>query len=137
MISRHKFYVNCFFLFLWYNFYVTIKEELALNNNISVTVRLPHELNLQLTSISKEMGVSKTSFIRTAVRDFLTTDPALDFSVNSSDNRDRLVLNLNPITYEILKYACNKYNQSANAVIVAVTAFALECSAKWLQSVKK
>ncbi len=108
-----------------------------MNNNISVTVRLPHELNLQLTSISKEMGVSKTSFIRTAVRDFLTSDPALDFSVNSSDNRDRLVLNLNPITYEILKYACDKYNQSANAVIVAVTAFALECSAKWLQSVKK
>lgn len=108
-------------------------------NEISLTVRLPHELNTQLKEISKDIGMTKTNLIRSAIHDFLTVDDetVLDFSLNKSEKKDRLVLNINQITYDILDNACKKYNQSMNAMITAVSILALERSAKWLQSAKK
>lgn len=107
-------------------------------NDISLTIRLPHELNMQLTSISKDVGMTKTNLIRSAIHDFLTNDHVeLDFTSNFVDRRDRLVLNINQITYDILESACEKYSQSMNAMIVAVSLLALERSTKWLQSTQK
>lgn len=107
-------------------------------NNISLTVRLPHELNTKLAEVSKDIGITKTNLIRSAIHDFLTSDKtALDFSTNHVDTRDRLVLNINQITFDILEEACNKHGQSMNAIITATSILALERSSKWLQSTKK
>ncbi len=104
-------------------------------NNISLTVRLPHELNEQLKEASKQLGITKTNSIRSAIHEFLNKDGAtLDFSPIYSDKSDRLVLNLNQITRDILENTCQQYNQSANAVIIALSVLILKRSAKWLQS---
>ena len=102
--------------------------------NISLTIRLPHELNTQLTVISKKLGVTKTNFIRSAIHDFLTIKESdLNFSY-SSKKTDRLVLNVNQLTHNILQEACQTYNQSINAIVIAVSILALERATKWLQS---
>lgn len=107
-------------------------------NDISVTVRLPHELSVQLKTIGKDVGLTKTNLIRSGIHDFLTNDEIiLDFSLNDAEQKDRLVLNINQLTYDILENACKKYNQSMNAVITAVSLLSLERSAKWLQATKK
>lgn len=105
-------------------------------NDISLTIRLPHELNIQLQAVAKELGMTKTNLLRSAIHDFLTVDGvALDFSLTSG-TKDRLVLNINHITHNILESACAKYSQSMNAVVTAVGVLALERSSKWLQSTK-
>ena len=107
-------------------------------NNISLTVRLPHDLNMQLKSVSKDIGITKTNLIRSAIHDFLILDDVvLDFSSDRVEKKDRLVLNINQITYKILENACKKYGQSMNAVITATSILALERSSKWLQSAEK
>lgn len=104
-------------------------------NDISLTVRLPHELNIQLQSSAKKLGMTKTNLLRAAIHDFLTKDDVhLDFSIESTA-RDRIVLNVNQITYNILETTCEKYSQSMNAVITAVGVLALERSTTWLQSI--
>jgi antitoxin component of RelBE/YafQ-DinJ toxin-antitoxin module len=104
-------------------------------NTISLTIRLPHELNTELTAIAKSLGMTKTNLIRSAIHDILTSDePALDFSGEFSGKRERMVLNINQLTYDILEKSCKKYNQSMNSVVVAVSIIALERSSKWLES---
>jgi len=112
-------------------------EGKMMANNISLTVRLPHELNKQLQSVAKEVGMTKTNLLRSTIHDCLTTeDVMLDFSPTSA-SRDRLVLNVNQITYNILENACKQHSQSMNAVVTAVAVLALERSTKWLQSTKR
>lgn len=109
-----------------------------MTNNISLTVRLPHELNMQLKSVSTDIGVTKTNLIRSAIHDFLTADNInLNFSQINSSKKDRLVLNVNQLTLNILEDACNNFGQSMNAIITAVSILALERSSKWLQSAKQ
>ena len=103
-------------------------------NNISLTIRLPHELNTKLKAISKDVGMTKTNLIRIVIHELAKGQVELDFSPDSSSNRDRLVLNVNQLTYDILDNACKQYNQSMNAVVTAICAAALEYSAKWLQA---
>lgn len=105
-------------------------------NNISLTIRLPHELNIQLTQASKRLGMTKTNLIRSAIHDFLPINKIeLDFSYpHPSEKNDRLVLNVNQLTHSILKETCQTYNQSMNAVVIAVSILALERATKWLQS---
>lgn len=87
--------------------------------------------------MAKDIGMTKTNLIRSAIHDFLTEDEVvLNFPKNSTDKKDRLVLNTNQLTYNILEKTCKKYNQSMNAVITAVSVLALERSAKWLQLAK-
>lgn len=102
-------------------------------NDISLTIRLPHELNMQLKTAAKAAGFTKTNLIRMAIHDFLTgSDTELDFSPNP-DKKDRLVLNVNPYLHSILEDTCEKYGQSMNAVVTAVSILALERASKWLQ----
>lgn len=104
-------------------------------NDLSLTIRLPHELNNQLKQVSKNIGITKTNLIRSAIHDFLTDEKVvLNFSFKYSNEKDRLVLNVNQITYNILENTCKKYNQSMNAVVTSVSIMALERSSKWLQS---
>lgn len=106
-------------------------------NNISLTIRLPYEINEKLITASKALGMTKTNLIRMAIHELPKDDNiALDFSQNITDKKYRLVLNVNQLTYDILESVCKKYNQSMNAVVVAISYFALELSAKWLQSIK-
>ena len=98
-----------------------------MSNNFALTVRLPHNLNMELKTIAKEVGMTRTNLIRAAIHDFLPCDEInLDFSSEPSVQKDRLVLNINALTYNILETACKKYNQSMNAVITAVSVLALE-----------
>lgn len=105
-------------------------------NNIPITVRLPIELNDRLTVNAKALGVTKTNLIRMAIHELPKSDEiALDFSQNFTDKKYRLVLNVNALTYDILENACKKYEQSMNAVVIAIGYFALDISAKLLQSI--
>ena len=107
-----------------------------MTNNISLTIRLPHELNVQLKTVSKELGMTRTNLIRSAIHDFLTTKDIITFNFETkyTDKKDRLVLNVNQLTYDILEKACKENDQSMNAVVTAVSVLALERSVKWLQS---
>ena len=103
-------------------------------NDISLTVLLPHELNLQLKTLSKDIGMTKTNLIRSAIHEFLTLeDINLDFSQGHDDKRDRLVLNVNQLTFNILEASCKKHNQSMNSIITATSILALEHFSKWLR----
>lgn len=107
-----------------------------MSNNISITVRLPHELNEKLTSASKALGMTKTNLIRMAIHELPKGNGvSLDFSQSISDKKYRLVLNVNQLTHDILENACKKYNQPMNTIVIAISYFALELSAKWLQSI--
>ena len=115
-----------------------LKGGIKLANNISITVRLPRELNVQLATVARDIGMTKTNLIRSAIHDFLSNeDFELEFSNTYEGKPDRLVLNVNKLTHDILENACKKYSQSMNAVITAVSILALERSAKWLQSTQK
>lgn len=101
-------------------------------NDISLTVRLPHELNEKLQEVAKAAGFTKTNLIRIGIHHCLVHDKAaLDFE-HTSDKKDRLVLNVNQLTYRILEDTCKEYGQSMNAVITAVSALTLEYASKWL-----
>ena len=105
-------------------------------NDISLTVRLSSQLSKQLQSVAKELGMTKTNLLRSAIHDFLVVDDvALDFSVSPGE-KDRFVLNVNQITYSLLESTCKKHSQSMNAVIGAVGVLALERATKWLQSAR-
>ncbi|MEG1259280.1 MAG: hypothetical protein RSD12_09675 [Akkermansia sp.] len=107
-------------------------------NDISLTVRLPHQLNIQLGAISKEVGITKTNLIRSAIHDFLpSSEYELDFAAYPADKRDRLVLNVNQTTCGILENACQSHGQSMNSIVTAVSVLALERAAKWLQAVRR
>ena len=109
-----------------------------MTNNISLTIRLPHELNTNLQVAAKQLGLTKTNLIRSAIHDFLVDDKiVLDFTPKYMDAKDRMVLNVNQLTYDILESTCTKYGQSMNAVITVVSVLALERSSKWLQSIGK
>lgn len=109
-----------------------------MSNDISLTIRLPHELNTELTLVSKDVGMTKTNLIRITIHELLAKDEVkLDFSTDYAVAKDRLVLNVNQLTYDILNSACKKYDQSMNSVVIAVSAAALERSAKWLRLAKK
>lgn len=107
-------------------------------NNISLTIRIPHQMNTKLLSLSKEIGITKTNLIRSSIHDFLTDNSTiLNFDLLNNDKKDRIVLNVNQLTYDILTETCEKYNQSMNSVVIAVIYLALERSSKWLQSIQK
>ena len=101
-------------------------------NDISLTVRLPSELNTELQTAAKKLGLTKTNLIRYAIHEMLTIDGIEpNFSV-SPEPRYRFVLNVNQLTYSILEDACKKYSQSMNAVIIATCLLALKRSEEWL-----
>lgn len=107
-----------------------------MNNDLSLTVRLPRDLSRQMKSVCQKLGMTRTNLIRSAIHDFLTVDGIqLDFP-DYTGEKDRLVLNLNQLTYDILNTACQRYNQSMNAVIVAISVLALERASKWLQATR-
>lgn len=103
-----------------------------MNNNISLSIRLPNSLNSRLTNTSKSLGLTKVSFIRFAIWNFLDENPQPLTFFDSSENTFRLVLAVNQNTYEIIERACQQYNQSINSIVVAVSALALERYAKYL-----
>jgi predicted DNA-binding protein len=120
------------------SYYKTAKRRINVMNDIPLTIRLPHELNQKLTEVAKGIGMTKTSLIRSAIHDFLIHDDLfIDFSSSSnSDKRDRLVLNVNQNTYNILDKACKKNNESMNSLVVAISFMALERASKWLSLTK-
>lgn len=106
-------------------------------NDVTLTVRLPQEIDSQLKKSAKEIGMTKTTLIRIAIHDFLVDGSVdLDFSPMQGDKK-RITLDVNHLTKSILDDACQKHNQSMNAVVTAVSLLALERCAKWLQSTAK
>ena len=103
-----------------------------MKNDISLTIRLPITMNEQLTDMTKRLGLTKTSCIRFAIWDFLDKQPQpLTFS-KSDEETYRFVLAVNQNTYNILNNACQKYGQSINSIINAVSRLALEHYSKYL-----
>lgn len=103
-------------------------------NNISLTVRLPHRISNELKTVAKDIGMTRTNLLRMSIHDFLAkNETMLTFNDVDTGKRDRLVLNVNQFTFDILDAACKKYQQSMNSVITAVSLLALERYTKWLQ----
>jgi hypothetical protein len=107
-------------------------------NDIPLTIRLPHELNVELTATCKKLGMTKTNCLRGVIHDLVDNDVhRLVFSFQGNGEKDRMVFNVNQLTYNILDSICKKHDQSMNAVVTAVSLLALERSSKWLQSISK
>lgn len=103
------------------------------SNNFPLTIRLPHELNVQLQEAAKKLGMTRTDLLRIAIHFILPNNTELlDFSVWNG-KKDRLVLNVNQLTLNILQDICDKYSQSMNSVVTAVAILALEHSKGLLQ----
>lgn len=104
------------------------------NNNISVTVRLPHDLNEELKTTSTKVGMTKTNLIRLAIHECLAKGTEeLQFPSEACSQKDRLVLNINQTTLDLLNEASAKYGQSVNAVVTAVCLWGIEYYSRWLQ----
>lgn len=96
-------------------------------NDISLTVRLPSELNEQLQKTAKALGMTKTNLIRLGIHDYFgSPHAALDFSMNRVESRYRLVLNVNDFTFKIIDGLCKKHDQSVNAVVTALCIYSVE-----------
>ena len=106
-------------------------------NDITLTIRLPKQLDDKLKDSAKKVGMPKSTLIRICIHDFLVDSfIPLDFTPIEGDKR-RMTLDVNELTKSILDDACSKYGQSMNAVVTAVSLLALERAAKWLQSTAK
>lgn len=104
-----------------------------MSNDISLTVRIPRTLNDDLTTLSKELGVTKVNLLRFATHLFLSEKPTpLNFTASSSDDRFRFVFNTNQVTYDLLQKASEDYKQSINSVITAIAYLALQHYSKYL-----
>lgn len=102
-------------------------------NDISLTVRLPSELNERLQITAKSLGMTKTNLIRLAIHDFSASYPVqLDFSMNRVESRYRLVLNVNDFTFGILERLSKDSGESVNAVVTALCIYAAERFARLL-----
>ncbi|EAC7181331.1 TPA: hypothetical protein O2E65_001545 [Listeria monocytogenes] len=91
------------------------------SNNIALTLRLPVELNQQLTKVAKTLGFTKTNLIRLAIHDYLDSENLEDLESILSEYNDtkyRMVLNVNAITLDILNKQSEKYNMSINKLLV-------------------
>jgi len=107
-------------------------------NDIPLTIRLPSELNLQLATASKFLGLTKTNLLRATIHHDLARDGEnLRFTAPVSGKKHRLVFNVNRLTFEILENISARHGQTMNAVIVAVAMLAVELSATWLRSVSE
>ena len=103
-------------------------------NPISLTVRLPEKLDEELTTACKSLGMPKTTLIRICIHDFLQdSNTTLDFSPCESAKTKRLVLNVNEHLNALLDDTALRAGCSVNAVVIAVSALALERATKWLQ----
>ena len=101
-------------------------------NDISLTIRLPHEINENLKIEAKRLGFTRTSLIRIAIHElFAKGKITLDFSQKYSADKDRLVLNINQLTNDILHNTCEQYGQAMNSVVTAICAAALKYCSKW------
>jgi hypothetical protein len=105
-----------------------------MTNNISITVRLPQGISNELKILAKDLGMTRTNLLRMSIHDFLAkNETTLTFADIDTAKRDRLVLNVNQFTFDILDAACKKHQQSMNSIINAVSLLALERYTKWLQ----
>lgn len=106
-----------------------------LDNDVSLTVRIPKSLSDKLISKGKSIGFTRTNFIRIAIHQFLSDTQTDLSSVNNSSYTDkptRFVLNLNAGTYALLEQASAAYKLSINAVILRVCILVLEYYSKLL-----
>ena len=102
-------------------------------NEISLTVRLPAELNEQLAAAAKSLGMTKTNLIRFGIHEYQSDpDAHLDFSMSRVASRYRLVLNVNALTFSILDTLCKQSGESMNAVVTALCIYAVERCARLL-----
>lgn len=103
-------------------------------NDISLTVRLPKELNTALTKLSKDLGITKVNLLRFAIHLFLSERPtSLTFTdTTATKDKARLVFLTNHVTYNLLADASAKYGQSINSVITSIAMMALEHYSKYL-----
>lgn len=103
-----------------------------MSNNISLTIRLPHELNVQLQEAAKQLGMTRTNLIRICIHFFLSDKNYTPIYTTPSGHRDRLVLNVNQLTFDILQNICNESKQSMNTVVTSIAFQALEYANKLL-----
>lgn len=91
------------------------------NEKVSLTLRLPVELNEQITKVSKALGFTKTNLIRLSIYEYLDQDELPDLNATISEYNDfkyRMVLNINQATYQILEKQSKSYNLPINKLLV-------------------
>lgn len=100
-------------------------------NDIPLTIRIPEQLNEQLTELSKSLGVPKVGLLRFTIWSFNNHPKVLVFDP-SSVNSFRFVLSVNKATYQILENVSKQYSQSINSVVIALANLAVQSYSKYL-----
>lgn len=105
-----------------------------MGNDVSLTVRLPKDLNSELTNLSKKLGITKVNLLRFAVHYFLQDKPTtLTFDTSIvEDEKFRFAFNVNRTAYELLNSASEEYGQSINSVVTSIAFLALKHYSRYL-----
>lgn len=94
-----------------------------MQNEISLTIRIPEKLNNKLKLQSHKLGFTKTGMIKLAIYRFLKEIPTDLSTVDVEPYKGktfRLVLNLNEFLNELLVEFSNTYGLSVNSVVTRV-----------------
>lgn len=104
-----------------------------MSNNISLTLRMPHELDKELSSISTFIGITKSNLIRESIHRCLCKDYEYKDYFPETPNEYRIALNINENTYKILENYSNSKNISMNSAII----FSIATSVKYYSKLIK
>lgn len=104
-----------------------------MENNISLTIRIPEELNKCFTELSQNLGIPKVAMLRYAVWIMNENPTELSFDqMAATDNTFRFAFNVNPKTYQIIENLSLQYSQSINSIVTALIILTLERYSKYL-----
>ena len=109
-------------------------------NDVSLTVRLPDDLDKQLKATSKALGFTKTNMIRLSIHEYLdpsTLDDLKEVVSKYGGDRHRLVLNINQLTYDILEKLSIEHDVSINHLLIYSSAKSLEHYSKLLKKLEQ
>ena len=101
-------------------------------NDIPLTIRIPDELNVKLTELSKGLGITKVSLLRFTIWDYSDHSVPLEFPATNTANTFRFVLSVNPATHQILEGISKQYAQPINGVVLALANVAVKRYSKYL-----
>lgn len=87
-------------------------------NDISLTARIPLDLDNRLSDVSEFLGITKSNLIRESIHRCLGDGSLFEKYVSTSSEKHRIVLNVNHNTYRILEQYIEKNNVSVNNAII-------------------
>lgn len=89
-----------------------------MSNDISLTIRLPLDLDAKLSDVSDFLGITKSNLIRESIHRCLDKEHNyIEYDFDNSE-KHRIALNLNQNTYKILEMFVKDNTVSMNSAII-------------------